>query len=364
MHKNYIDDIENLTDSATDSIEEMLRTDPMNVKELVREYARDASQLANDYYDVQRRLWSQYAGTDFPGFDHAELIDPDRALWQVQGGFSDTDYNGLTYAQVKEGRSRAGASIDDLWPSMTNVDDAQQFVADMIAASARLTTQRNIRIDPTKPRWARVPRGSKTCAFCVMLASRGFAYLSEDSAGRQMQYHNKCDCDIVPSWGSQTLKDYDPDKFAGMYETAKDAATSGDYRQILRQMRQMYPDQVKDGTWPLSAPWPAEVIRPQGHGWDHVLEGHGPGTRVPNKTHFPDDWSESRTKWAVMEAIVNPDYMSATKDGNREYLFKLVDGQHIRVWLQKRRNTHGRFALHTAYPMTEQEWGEIWQMID
>ncbi|WP_052118126.1 hypothetical protein [Bifidobacterium bohemicum] len=67
-------------------------------------------------------------------------IDPARAVWQVQGGFNGTDYNGLTYGQVKEGRLHAGSSIDDLWPSMSNVDDAQQFVADMIAASARLTT--------------------------------------------------------------------------------------------------------------------------------------------------------------------------------------------------------------------------------
>ncbi|KFF31262.1 putative phage protein [Bifidobacterium bombi DSM 19703] len=118
----------------------------------------------------------------------------------------------------------------------------------MIATSTRLTTQRNVRIEPTRPRWVRVPRGSKTCAFCVMLASRGFAYLSEDLAGRQMQYHPDCDCNILPSWGSQILKDYDPDKFAEMHQTAKDAASSGDYRQVLWQMRQMYPDQVKDGT--------------------------------------------------------------------------------------------------------------------
>lgn len=51
-----------------------------------------------------------------------------------------------------------------------------------------------------------------------MLASRGFAYLSEDTAGRQMQYHTDCDCDIVPSWGSSKLKGYDPDKYREMYQ--------------------------------------------------------------------------------------------------------------------------------------------------
>ena len=81
-----------------------------------------------------------------------------------------------------------------------------QFVADMINASARLTTQRNMRIDPSKPRWARVPRGARTCAFCTMLASRGFTYLSEDSAGLEMQYHRDCDCQIVPSWPPDTRR--------------------------------------------------------------------------------------------------------------------------------------------------------------
>lgn len=155
-HKDYADGLQNLVDAATDDMETVLSRDPMSVQEIVNEYSRDASQLANDYYDQQRELWQEYGGTDFPDFDHTDLVDPDRALWQVQGGFSDTDFNGLTYSQVKNGQSRAGKTINDLWPSLRNLDDAQQFIADMIGTSARLTTQRNVRTDPSKPRWARV----------------------------------------------------------------------------------------------------------------------------------------------------------------------------------------------------------------
>ncbi len=36
----------------------------------------------------------------------------------MQGGFNNTDYNGLTYTQVKNGQSRAGLTIDDLWPDL------------------------------------------------------------------------------------------------------------------------------------------------------------------------------------------------------------------------------------------------------
>ena len=55
---------------------------------------------------------------------------------------------------------------------------------------ARTTMRSNT--DRYGGRYARVPTGDKTCAFCLMLASRGFIYLSEDSAGKFDQYHDNC----------------------------------------------------------------------------------------------------------------------------------------------------------------------------
>lgn len=50
-------------------------------------------------------------------------------------------------------------------------------------------------------KWARVPTGLETCAFCFMLASRGFAYLSERSASEGHHgYHDNCDCVVVPGF--------------------------------------------------------------------------------------------------------------------------------------------------------------------
>jgi hypothetical protein len=62
------------------------------------------------------------------------------------------------------------------------------------------------RSDPRPPRFARIPRRSKSyaagCPFCQMLASRGFVYLSELSAGGidPDHYHDDCRCQVVPSW--------------------------------------------------------------------------------------------------------------------------------------------------------------------
>lgn len=72
------------------------------------------------------------------------------------------------------------------------------------------------RSDPRPPRFARIPRRSKSyaagCPFCQMLASRGFVYLSEMSAGGidPNHYHDDCHCQVVPSWEeSPRVEDYD-----------------------------------------------------------------------------------------------------------------------------------------------------------
>jgi uncharacterized membrane protein YgcG len=69
-------------------------------------------------------------------------------------------------------------------------------------------------------RWARVPVGSYTCPFCVMLASRGFVYATEKSAGSSGQYHAYCDCALVPSGkkGAANIDGYDPDKLYDLYK--------------------------------------------------------------------------------------------------------------------------------------------------
>lgn len=52
----------------------------------------------------------------------------------------------------------------------------------------------NGRRDPRRPKFARVPTGDETCDFCLMLASRGFVYSSEATAGavKLDHYHAGC----------------------------------------------------------------------------------------------------------------------------------------------------------------------------
>lgn len=59
-------------------------------------------------------------------------------------------------------------------------------------------------------RYARVPSGSETCMFCVMLASRGFVYRTPQSAGSAgHRYHPGCDCVVVPGLSDSDVEGYD-----------------------------------------------------------------------------------------------------------------------------------------------------------
>lgn len=92
--------------------------------------------------------------------------------------------------------------------------------------------------------WARVPTGSKTCSFCLMLASRGGEYRSKESAqfgSKGKKYHGACDCTPVLVRDESDYPDgYDPDALYDVYDAAVAAAggsRAGNTSEILAQMR-------------------------------------------------------------------------------------------------------------------------------
>lgn len=123
-----------------------------------------------------------------------------------------------------------------------------------VSYAGRDTIARNVRMDPRKPRWARIPSG-KTCAWCTMLASRGWVYTSKASAGgdQPKHYHADCDCQIVPQHRSNDahFDGYDPDRLYDMYTQAFDlvVAEGGqpDDKAVAAAMRRLHPDSVSDG---------------------------------------------------------------------------------------------------------------------
>lgn len=109
----------------------------------------------------------------------------------------------------------------------------------LIRQTGRQTIDQSVRLDPARPRVARVPMGAETCAFCLVLASRGPVYRSVSSAGHDTKYHDFDDCEQVVVWGStdELPEGYDPGELYGKYEDAKAAAGTSDLRGILRELR-------------------------------------------------------------------------------------------------------------------------------
>jgi len=120
--------------------------------------------------------------------------------------------------------------------------------------SSRGTVARNAEHDPARPRFARVPSGPTTCAWCDMMSSRGFVYFTERSAGNLGRgvgddFHDDCDCQIVAEFDREQhhIEGYDPDAMYDRYLAAREASGSGDPKDIAAALRRLYPDQYKDG---------------------------------------------------------------------------------------------------------------------
>ncbi|MDQ5862547.1 MAG: hypothetical protein M3536_09840, partial [Actinomycetota bacterium] len=98
-------------------------------------------------------------------------------------------------------------------------------------------------------RFARVPSGSKTCSWCLVLASRDAVYLSKKSAGGDgHKYHGKCDCVVTRiAKASDYPEGYLPDDYYAMYQAARKDAQSGDIKDIAASFRRIHPDSVNDG---------------------------------------------------------------------------------------------------------------------
>lgn len=86
--------------------------------------------------------------------------------------------------------------------------------------------------------YARVPVG-ETCAFCILLASRGFVYSSERTATISRwghKYHNNCDCVAVPFTRAGSIGGYGGmlAKYDDMYRSADSLRRSGNMPEELQ----------------------------------------------------------------------------------------------------------------------------------
>lgn len=170
----------------------------------------------------------------------ADFYDDLRSASSVRGRFAAVMAQAADDGQVQASSRWALGSLLGANPDAVAAFGSLSTVADkFVLGQGRDTIAESVRRDPARARWARIPHGD-TCAFCVMLASRGAVYASEASAGTFAKFHGKCDCTPTPFWDGDPYPDhYDPDEYMRMYLDGRGKAESGRIGDVLSGMRQV-----------------------------------------------------------------------------------------------------------------------------
>ena len=136
------------------------------------------------------------------------------ALPDVDDGFE------VSLAQTYSKKAIVEEIHDHILSNRGKFDEAIVDAMDRwVKIPGRATIAENCKRDPQKPRYALVPQG-KTCAFCTMLAGRGFVYKSKETAHAM---HNHCDCVACPEWDANPnkIRGYNPDALSDEWDKAK-----------------------------------------------------------------------------------------------------------------------------------------------
>lgn len=226
-----------------------------------------------------------------------------------------------------------------------------------VRAASRKTVAHNVASDPAKPAWARVPKGTETCAFCDMMASRGFVYSSPESAGEGAanRFHAHCDCAIVPIWdeGKVEIEGYDPEVFKARYDAAVESlgakfppelGINFDERWVVREMNILFPDVygfkgARAGDVPFDARKPMELTQKDiRHIWEGETSpkkgGHKPGLGRLGKTEYPQGYSKQQMVRAVYEAYWYGRHKTFGEN-NDALVSAVIDGYLISGWVHK-----------------------------
>ena len=109
-----------------------------------------------------------------------------------------------------------------------------------VKQAGRDTISQNATRDKRAGRFARVAVG-ETCAFCRLMASRGFVYASARTAGELNAYHPFCDCYIVPEFAVNKARRREIEERAeawdAEYRQARKTADGTSVNDILAEMR-------------------------------------------------------------------------------------------------------------------------------
>lgn len=169
---------------------------------LVQKYGKASMGLASKFYLQQRRT----AG--IPGSFRVAMANP--ATHDAVKTALDDALSGLWHiAPARPVSAFTASTVTDPQQIQDLLGTAQVQVqgwAEKLAQDpARLTVIQTVHADPKASGWARIPEPaaspSGTCAFCIMLATRGAVYKSERAAA--FEAHPGCKCHPEPLFKGQ-----------------------------------------------------------------------------------------------------------------------------------------------------------------
>lgn len=149
-------------------------------------------------------------------------------------------YRGLSYLQTGQDMAKPVPYSYD--PVATRVatrailrdaqdeEDAMGQLQDRLSyetnRAAKVAMHRAGQVDGRDVRYARVPTGAETCAWCLMTAGLGFWYMTAEAASHS---HAGCDCAIIPSIGRGDVRidGYDSTVYRDMWREANRARATG-----------------------------------------------------------------------------------------------------------------------------------------
>lgn len=196
------------------------------VARLYSEYGRAFAELGRQFYQ-----WCRDVQTDGNGTYVADTF------WDDRG-------HGLLTSAVR-------GHLDDLAKDRKTEGEATASIAnslgDFAFKAGRDAIQRNLNEEWRRRRgpatngrlgFARVPRPGCACAFCVMMASRGFVYRTRETAGGDPanRYHLGCRCAVVPMDSSDpVIAGYDESPYLEAYEQAREALYANELADEVRE---------------------------------------------------------------------------------------------------------------------------------
>ena len=172
------------------------------VREIVKEYGAYASSIACDLYDACMGLSFPTAevweGDNSEKVAKAVRYQVRKALSGDAEGFVES-VGEIAHNYVRNAVNetvRQNVERDRTYKVLGGVGGGMDLPSYYPSNVRGARTRKSRALEYGDVAYARVPTGARTCTYCMMLASRGFAYHSENDA--EAGDHRNCDCLIVP----------------------------------------------------------------------------------------------------------------------------------------------------------------------